>query len=145
MKAPYDRDGRVTALNHANQMIFSLLLAADESDSLRAQHLLRAAKYLSGWLVSVSPENLTHKINCWRTRSLLNCIGSEKTHKIRQARRELPASGTIGSRLQEVCLAILLGDQGEPDFLIAALPQEDRARLATWPIWNLNGVWPKAN
>lgn len=136
---------RTTALNQANQMILNLLSAADESEELRAQYLLRGAKNLSDWLVSAAPENLTHRINQWQTWSRLGLLGAQETQDIRQARRELPASEAVEAPLQEACLAILLQDQGELEFLMNALTDEDREKLTNWPIWKLTDTAPEAS
>lgn len=135
---------RTTARNQANQMVLNLLSAADESKDLRAQYLLRGARNLVDWLVAVAPEDLTHKINQWQTWSRLGGLGSDEIQEIRQARRKLPSSDAVEARLQEACLAILLHDQGELDFLVDALSDEDRGRLMSWPIWNLTKVAPGA-
>lgn len=134
---------RETALSQANQMVLNLLSAADESEEHRAQYLLRGAKNLSDWLASRAPGSLTHRINQWQTWHRLGLLSREETQQIRRARRELPGSAAPDAALQEVCLAILLHDQGELDFLMNDLPVDDRARLMSWPIWKLTAISPE--
>jgi len=136
---------RETALSQANQMVLNLLSAADESEEHRAQYLLRGAKNLGDWLVSRAPESLTHRINQWQTWHRLGLMSREGDQQIRQARRELPGSAAPDAALQEVCLAILLHDQGELEFLMNDLPADDRARLMSWPIWKLAEISPESS
>jgi len=128
---------RAVAYAAANQMVLTLLNAADMVEGPRRARLLLGAEALSDWLVANSDDKLLSRINRWQTRYRLAALSEEEKSEIRTIRRSLQREVGVDARLREACLTILLSDFGELDVILEDLPRERVDSLQNWPIWAL--------
>ena len=130
-------EDRSVACAAANQMVLSLLSAADSVEDVRRQRLLDGAEILSDWLVANGDDKLLYKINGWQTRHRLGSLSGEEVANIRSERRLMQRIDDGDARLREACLSILLGDFDELNMIINDLPDDQAERLRSWPVWAL--------
>ena len=133
-------EDRAVASALANQMVLTLLSAADLADGARRTHVLAGAKDLSAWLVENGNNDSVHKINYWQTRHRLGIMSIDDEVEIRAARRAVQRQHDDDARIREACLSILLNDFGELDAILNDLADDQVERLRNWPIWALAGA-----
>ena len=130
-------EDRSVACAAANQMVLSLLSAADLVEGARRERLLGGAETLSDWLVANGDDKLVYKINWWQTRRRLGTLSVEDAATIRTERRATLRIDDLDARIREACLSILLGDFDELDVIVEDLPEDQTEKLRSWPIWAL--------
>jgi hypothetical protein len=133
-------DDRTIASTLANQMVLTLLSAADIADGARKKHLLIGARNLSEWLVANGCDDLIHKINFWQTRHRLGTMSGDDEVDIRAERRAVQRQIGDDARIREACLSILLNDFGDLDAILNSLADDQVEKLRSWPIWALAGT-----
>jgi hypothetical protein len=137
----YDKlEDRNVAFALANQMVLTLLSAADSVDGARRKRLLVGARALSEWLFTDGDDKLLYKINMWQTRHRLGILTADDLAEIRTERRVVQREDEDDARLREACLSILLADFDELEIALNGMAVEQAAHLRSWPIWTLAGA-----
>jgi hypothetical protein len=139
-KAYENLEDRPVACTAANQMVLSLLSAADLLEGARRERLLGGAETLSDWLVANGEDKLVYNINWWQTRRRLGTLSVEDEANIRTQRRatlRVDDVDDVDARLREACLSILLRDFDELELIVKDLPKDQTEKLRSWPIWAL--------
>ena len=132
-----DIEDQTVALLLANQMVLTLLSAADSVDGVKRKRLLVGAGSLSDWLVENGDDDSVYKINYWQTRRRLGSLSADDTVEIRTERRSVQRQDGDDARIREACLSILLNDFGDLDAILDDLAEDQLERLHSWPIWAL--------
>jgi hypothetical protein len=133
-------EDRPTSAALANQMVLTLLSAADSTDGARRNHLLIGARDLSEWVVVNGNDERISKINFWQTRHRLGTLSADDTVEIRSERRAVQKQKGDDALIREACLSILLDDFGDLDAILDDLAEDQLERLQSWPIWALAAV-----
>lgn len=132
-------EDQMAAYALANQMVLTLLTAADSSDGSNRERLLAGADVLSEWLVLNGDDKPLYRINHWQTRFRRGTLSTEDNVDIRAARRSTMRKDGDDARLREACLSILLNDVDELDLILNGVATDQIEKLHSWPIWALAG------
>lgn len=130
-----DRD---VALALANQMVLTLLGAADATDGAKRERLLSASLALSEWLLETGPQRIVYSINRWQTKYRQGTLTDEDRSQIRAERRVVNRDSHDTAQLESACLSILLNDAEEVDLTTKSLTDAELTNLRSWPIWALS-------
>lgn len=120
----------------ANQRVLALITASDSSD-MRRNQLLTAAASLNSWLIDEEGDTPSHLINRWQISSRVGALSPEERSDIRRLKRQVAIDGAPNSDHVELACALLLGDNGETQYLLRAIAPEKLEQMQTWPIWKL--------
>ncbi|MGF2948214.1 hypothetical protein [Microbacterium alcoholitolerans] len=123
-------------LSLANQRVLGLILAADACKQ-REEEFLRAAETLNEWVISIEGEKAVHLINRWQILWRRGSLTNEQRESIRAMKRKMTRSADVMAQEAELACALLSGDDGEVDFLVDQMTDDQIRTVHTWPIWRL--------
>ena len=120
----------------ANYMVLRLINAADKVEQ-RREEFLDAADRLNEWLIEREGELPHHAINRWQNLERRGELSDQHRAAIRALRRSAAASEINLPQQAAFCCSVLLSDIEEANDSLAALSDEERESIQSWPIWSL--------